>query len=316
MTPAQDLLAVGLQDSASAALQKMAEANVDVTATALPAQRRWLGPPVHDRIAGPHCPCYVGEQRPKDHDKDGVMSQQSGTEMRSSGVTENGRRMRTHDGGQTGAGPDRAVQRTQRRLGGLTSSSEHTPPLLGLNPLALFLSMNPLLNPFALMRQITEYVDLIVYGPARGGGRPAPQARPFVPQIETFQRDGEMVVRADLPGLTADQVTVRVDEDTLVIEGERRFENEERRGGAYIAERGYGMFRREVPLPPARQEEIRAQFDNGVLEVAVPLDEDRGRGRRIEIPGPTRGPGTGTGTSTRTSAVSARRTTGTHKRHK
>jgi HSP20 family protein len=185
------------------------------------------------------------------------------------------------------------VQRQRRFSAEGQTGGEYTPPLMGLSPLTV-LSM----SPFDLMRRmLTDDMDQIFFGPAGrpGGGRPM-QARTFIPQIETFQRNDELVVRADLPGVTPDQINVTVDDDTLIIEGERRAETQERRGGAYVSERVYGMFRREIPLPTeARQDAIRAQFDNGVLELSIPLDEQRRRGRRIAISGASQKPGGGGG---------------------
>jgi HSP20 family protein len=90
------------------------------------------------------------------------------------------------------------------------------------------------------------------------------------PRIEMFDRDGSLVVRAEMPGLSKEDVKVRVQEDTLVIEGERRSENEARREGYYETEFSYGRFSRRIPLPAgADPEQIQARFQNGVLEVVV-----------------------------------------------
>jgi HSP20 family protein len=93
-----------------------------------------------------------------------------------------------------------------------------------------------------------------------------------------------MVVCAELPGLDKDNVKVEATDRALIIEGERRREHEESEEGVYRSERSYGTFRRAVPLPEyARAEEARANFNNGVLEITVPLAEGRTRSRKIEI---------------------------------
>ncbi len=105
------------------------------------------------------------------------------------------------------------------------------------------------------------------------------------PSVEVFQRGDEFVVRADLPGLRRDDVTVEITEDVLTIEGERREERQDRQEGYYRSERSYGSFYRTIPLPEgAISESARADFKDGVLEVIVQAPpHEVSRGRRIEI---------------------------------
>jgi HSP20 family protein len=109
----------------------------------------------------------------------------------------------------------------------------------------------------------------------------------WTPDIETFRRGDEFVIRADLPGLTKEDVHVHVTSDTLTIEGERRDEREERREGMYRSERTYGSFCRVVPLPDgAITENANATFQNGVLEIVMPVPpKEVSSGRRLEIRG-------------------------------
>jgi HSP20 family protein len=104
------------------------------------------------------------------------------------------------------------------------------------------------------------------------------------PQTEVFQRDNEMVVRADLPGLSKDDIDIEIEDDQLTIRGERRSEHEEDRQGFYSSERSYGSFYRSIPLPRGvNGDEAAANFENGVLEITLPIPEQASRGRRIEI---------------------------------
>jgi HSP20 family protein len=108
------------------------------------------------------------------------------------------------------------------------------------------------------------------------------------PQIEVFQRGDQLVVRADLPGLTKDDVKVEVQEDQLIIQGERKQEHEEGRPGEarYRSERHYGSFYRSIPLPEGiKAENANATFRNGVLEISVPAPQLQQQSRRIEIQG-------------------------------
>jgi HSP20 family protein len=115
-------------------------------------------------------------------------------------------------------------------------------------------------------------------------GRPA-SSSPWAPQMETFQRGNEFVVRTDLPGINKDDVKIDITDDSITIEGERREEHEEDREGYYRSERSYGSFYRVVPLPDgAITDSAKANFNNGVLEVVVQAPpREVSRGRRLEI---------------------------------
>jgi HSP20 family protein len=105
----------------------------------------------------------------------------------------------------------------------------------------------------------------------------------LIPQIEVTQRPGALVVRADLPGLNADEIDVSVENGMLVISGERRQERREEDEGFVRTEVVYGTFYRAIPLPDGADEDnIAATFRNGVLEVTVPVAE-RDAGRRVQV---------------------------------
>jgi HSP20 family protein len=98
--------------------------------------------------------------------------------------------------------------------------------------------------------------------------------RRFAPATDLIESDSHYILRADLPGLSEDDVNVELDGNVLTVSGERRSENEDRKAGYYRVERSYGSFRRSVRLPEGVDAEaITATFDKGVLEVAVPKPE-------------------------------------------
>jgi HSP20 family protein len=104
------------------------------------------------------------------------------------------------------------------------------------------------------------------------------------PAIEVSLRDGKYNVRAELPGLEPKDVKINVENDALVIQGERRFEQEENEGGMQRTERQYGLFYRSIPLPEgAKVEQAKAKFHNGVLEVTIPVQEQQSNQRSIPI---------------------------------
>ena len=104
------------------------------------------------------------------------------------------------------------------------------------------------------------------------------------PQVEVFEREGQLVVRADLPGLTKDDVKVEVTDQAINISGERRKEHEEKREGYYRSERSYGSFYRSIPLPEGvNADDARATFNSGVLEITMAAPQRESRGRQLEI---------------------------------
>jgi len=143
-------------------------------------------------------------------------------------------------------------------------------------------------SPFSLFRRMQEDMDRLFAGFGMGRGAMSPIGEgggDWAPAIEAFQRGNEFVVRADVPGLSRDDLTVEVGEDALTIQGERKYDHEEEREGVYRSERSYGSFSRVVPLPEgAVADSAKANFNNGVLEVVVqaPSQEVR-RGRKVEI---------------------------------
>jgi len=119
------------------------------------------------------------------------------------------------------------------------------------------------------------------------GGRPTNSAlRRWVPPMDLVETDDNLVLRADLPGLDSDDVSIEVKDGVLTVSGERRAENEERADGYYRVERAFGGFSRSMSLPEhVDAEQISANFDKGVLEVRIPKPEER-KPHRVEIAAP------------------------------
>lgn len=188
-----------------------------------------------------------------------------------------------------------SVQRDEG-AGATASRESRRAPAQGSGALALA-------SPFEMMRRLTEDMDRLAQGfglgrlgllPFAGAGRdPWAGSQPlertvWSPQIEMLQRGDRLVVRADLPGLERDDVSVEItDDNVLTITGERRAESEDRdEQGFYRSERSYGRFVRTLPLPDGVDASAcDATFRNGVLEVTVPLPSRESRARRIDVKG-------------------------------
>jgi HSP20 family protein len=107
------------------------------------------------------------------------------------------------------------------------------------------------------------------------------------PAIDAYQRGNEFVIRAEVPGMQRQDLTVEVGDDSVTLHGERKREFEEDREGVFWTERSYGSFTRVIPVPPgAIGDSAKATFNNGILEIVMqaPSAEAR-RGRRIDISG-------------------------------
>jgi HSP20 family protein len=94
---------------------------------------------------------------------------------------------------------------------------------------------------------------------------------PYMPAADVFSRNGDIVVRVELPGIDPEKdVKVTLEEGMLDVKGERKQEKETKEEGYYRRERSYGAFERHIPLPDGiKESDIRADYKNGVLEVVV-----------------------------------------------
>lgn len=94
----------------------------------------------------------------------------------------------------------------------------------------------------------------------------------WMPTVDVFEKEGELIVKADLPGLEKENVHVTMEENDLVLFGERKFEKETKEENYYRSESNYGEFYRRLELPfDADPTLIAANFKNGILEVKIPI---------------------------------------------
>ena len=101
--------------------------------------------------------------------------------------------------------------------------------------------------------------------------------------MEVFERKGQYVIRADVPGIDPKEVEVSILNDALTIKGERKNSHEVKEKESYCSEAAYGRFARRLARPKGIDpEKITARFENGVLEVSVPLPQPA-TGKKVPI---------------------------------
>jgi HSP20 family protein len=143
-------------------------------------------------------------------------------------------------------------------------------------------------SPFRALQRMADEMDRMFedFGVGRRWTQPWSRqtgAEMWAPDVEVFQKNDELTIRADLPGLKREEVTVDITDSDVCIRGERKHEREEEREGYYRSERSYGSFSRVIPLPEgAISDQAKASFRDGVLEITMPAPP-ASKGRRLEI---------------------------------
>lgn len=146
-------------------------------------------------------------------------------------------------------------------------------------------------DPFlSLHREMNRLFDDVFRGatlPAATGSRGQGDVGNFVnASMNVSETDEELRITAELPGVTEEDIDVSLDDDVLTIRGEKKFERNDEKENYHFVERSYGTFQRSLRLPYAvDSEQVRADFENGVLTVTVPKSGRQERSRRIQIQG-------------------------------
>ncbi len=105
----------------------------------------------------------------------------------------------------------------------------------------------------------------------------------WMPSVDIYETADRVVLKAELPGLTREDIDINVRNNTLTLRGERKFEKEVKEENYLRIERAYGSFQRSFTLPATiQQDKIKAVFKDGVLEVSLPKAEEA-RPKQIKI---------------------------------
>lgn len=134
-------------------------------------------------------------------------------------------------------------------------------------------------DPFEMVEEMQQEMARLWSQPWPFG--PRPLARPlrrtilapsaWLPTTDVYEKDGKVVVKAELPGMKKEDIDITLEQGDLVIKGERHAESEVKEDEYYRVERSYGTFYRRIPLGfEVEADRIQARYADGVLEVQVP----------------------------------------------
>lgn len=121
-------------------------------------------------------------------------------------------------------------------------------------------------DPFNSLRLFEDAVTRMLSEPRT--------SRPWSPAVDIVETENELVVKADLPDVQLEDIDVRVENGTLSLKGERKFEKDSADKGYHRIERSYGSFVRSFTVPSSVDtEKVSADYKNGVLTVTLPKKE-------------------------------------------
>jgi len=142
---------------------------------------------------------------------------------------------------------------------------------------------DPLRDIDSLQGEMNRLFSTFFDTPTGQGGNGGAAARRWIPAMDLIEAGEHFVLKADLPGMTEDDVKIELENNVLTISGERKAELEEKHEGYYRLERTSGAFSRSLTLPEGVDAgAVTAAFDNGVLEVRIPKPEQV-KPKRVQI---------------------------------
>jgi len=99
--------------------------------------------------------------------------------------------------------------------------------------------------------------------------------RTFYPKVDVTENEKEIVIKADIPGIDEKDLEVSITKDAVILQGEKKYEHEEKQGNYYRKERSFGSFRRVIPLP-VEVDETKAEtnYKNGVVTITLPKSQE------------------------------------------
>lgn len=143
---------------------------------------------------------------------------------------------------------------------------------------------DPLLSPWHDMADMQNRIRHLF-------AEPFPGVRMFAepvgwsPAVDVTESDGNLVVKAEVPGMEKDDVEIDLQDNVLTLRGEKKQEQERTEGEMHVWERSYGSFQRAFTLPcRVDEDKVTAEVKNGLLTITLPRAAEA-RGRKIEVAG-------------------------------
>ncbi len=137
-------------------------------------------------------------------------------------------------------------------------------------------------NPFRELEDWSTGLRLFSDSLNRLLSEPA-SSRPWTPNVDILETENEIVLKADIPGVDQKDIDIRLEDGTLTLKGERKFEKEDKEKGYHRIERGYGTFVRCFSVPESVDpDKVSADYKDGVLSVRLPKKE-AARPRTVKV---------------------------------
>jgi HSP20 family protein len=138
-------------------------------------------------------------------------------------------------------------------------------------------------DPFRDLRTLQDEMNRLFSGTFSRGSQDEVLRGAWSPSVDIFENKNEIVLEAELPGMSAEDVNISIENNVLTLHGERKFEKKEESDNFHRVERSYGSFTRSFTVPPTvSSENANAVFENGVLRLTLAKREEA-KPRRIEI---------------------------------
>ena len=132
-------------------------------------------------------------------------------------------------------------------------------PIIKYTPFATF-------EPFPGLKAFEDTMSRLFAEPVNG--------KPWVPPVDVMETENKLIVKADIPDVKFEDINVTIENGTLTLRGERKFEKQTEKGGYHRIERSYGSFERSFTVPETVDaEHVKAEYKNGVLAVTLPKKE-------------------------------------------
>src|ERR1700752_1991943 len=139
---------------------------------------------------------------------------------------------------------------------------------------AYMTTMNRLEQPFRGATTLQEQINRI-FGDGARTSHEKSNLTPWAPEVDIYETENELVVKADLPDVNPQDLDIRVENNILTIRGERKFDSKVNEDNYLRVERSYGSFSRSFSLANSvKSEAIKADYQNGVLTLSIPKREE------------------------------------------